>query len=160
MSAARVTLRPESGDGDLEASYRIFRSTREEEFARAPWTDGQRDAFFRMQFDAQHTQYLAGYPDATFDLMLVDDVIAGRLYVDRRAKEIRIVDIALLPEFRARGIGSQLIRELIGEADRDGKVLSIHVEIHNPARRLYERLGFLLAEDKGMYLFMERPPRT
>jgi ribosomal protein S18 acetylase RimI-like enzyme len=65
----------------------------------------------------------------------------------------------LLPAFRARGLGSQLLRDLLDEADRDAKITSIHVEVHNPARRLYERLGFVVAEDKGMYLFMERPPR-
>jgi ribosomal protein S18 acetylase RimI-like enzyme len=39
-----------------------------------------------------------------------------------------------------------------------GKVVSIHVEIYNPARRLYDRLGFVqVGEDKGIYIEMEVP---
>ena len=48
----------------------------------------------------------------------------------------------------------------IAEADADGKSVTIHVERMNPALRLYERLGFSVAEDKGVYLFLERPPAT
>jgi hypothetical protein len=38
--------------------------------------------------------------------------------------------------------------------------VTIHVEWLNPALRLYARLGFAVAEDKGVYLFLERPPAT
>jgi ribosomal protein S18 acetylase RimI-like enzyme len=74
--------------------------------------------------------------------------------VDRWDKEIRIMDIALLPEHRGVGIGTGLLRELQEEARAAGKSLSIHVEKFNPALRLYERLGFQPQEDKGVYLLM------
>ena len=85
---------------------------------------------------------------------------AGRLYVARWEDEIRIVDIALLPEFRGRGLGSALLADLMAEADAAGKPLSIHVETNNPARSLYDRLGFEVAEDRGVYLLMRRPPAS
>ena len=125
-----------------------------------PWDDTQKDSFLRMQFEAQDHWYREQMPDASFDVVLVDGAPAGRLYVDRRDDEIRIVDIALLPEHRSRGIGTSLLGELLREADAAGKSVTIHVERLNPALRLYERLGFSVAEDKGIYLFLERRPRA
>jgi ribosomal protein S18 acetylase RimI-like enzyme len=77
------------------------------------------------------------------------------LYVARWEREIRIMDIALLPEDRGAGIGTKLLRELQEEARAAGKSLTIHVERFNPALGLYERLGFQQIEDKGVYLLME-----
>ena len=83
---------------------------------------------------------------------------AGRLYVARWEDEIRIVDIALLPEHRGNGLGTSLLQELIEEADAAGKPLSIHVEQNNPARPLYARLGFEEAGEFGVYVLMRRAP--
>lgn len=93
-------------------------------------------------------------------MIAVDGVPAGRLYVHRGDAEIRIVDIALLPEHRGGGIGTALLEELLAEADTSGKSVTIHVERQNRALRFYERLGFSVAEDKGVYLFLERQPAT
>jgi ribosomal protein S18 acetylase RimI-like enzyme len=111
-----------------------------------------------MQFDAQDAWWHENYAEATFDVILADGEPAGRLYVHRGRSEIRIVDIALVPEHRGNGIGTRLLEELLAEGDAGGKSLTIHVERMNPALRLYERLGFSVAEDKGVYLFLERPP--
>ena len=124
-----------------------------------PWDDAQKDAFLRMQFDAQDAWYREHYAEASFEVIKADGEPAGRLYVNRGRSEIRIVDIALLPEHRGDGIGTSLLRDLLAEADAVGKRVTIHVERLNPALRLYERLGFALAEDKGVYLFLERPAR-
>ena len=79
----------------------------------------------------------------------------GRLYVARWEKEIRIVDITVLPEFRGSGIGTELLRDLQDEARTAGKSLTIHVERFNRALELYQRLGFKQVEDKGVYLLLE-----
>jgi ribosomal protein S18 acetylase RimI-like enzyme len=68
------------------------------------------------------------------------------------------MDIALAPAYRGRGIGTQLLRDLMAEADASGRKLSIHVEVNNPARALYDRLGFRPAGEHGVYVLMERPP--
>jgi ribosomal protein S18 acetylase RimI-like enzyme len=123
-----------------------------------PWDDAQKDAFLRQQFNAQDTWWRENYAEASFDVILVDGEPAGRLYVHRGRSEIRIVDIALLPEHRGNGVGTRLLEELLAEGDADAKSVTIHVERMNPALRLYERLGFSVAEDKGVYLFLERAP--
>ena len=151
---AVLTLRPVSAD-DLPFLCAVYASTREQELTAVAWDAAQKAAFLDMQFRAQHTYYLAHYPDAAFDVILINHQPAGRLYIDRATSEIRIVDIALLPEWCNRGIGSALINVLQGEAAAAGKPLRIHVERFNPALKLYERLGFHSIADRGVYLFME-----
>jgi ribosomal protein S18 acetylase RimI-like enzyme len=148
---AAVALRP-AGPGDLPFLSALYASTREDELAVVPWSPAEKAAFLRQQFDAQHHHYQTYYASASFDVVLVDGVAAGRVYVHRDAEEVRVIDIALLPAFRNRGIGSWLLRRLQQEAA--DRCLSIHVERMNPALSLYRRLGFVVAEDKGVYLFM------
>jgi len=151
-----VTLRPIT-EADHPFLFRLYASTREEELAPVPWTAEQKEAFLRQQFGAQHTWWQEHYTGARFDLVLVDGVPAGRLYVDVWEREIRIVDIALVPEHRGGGIGTMLLRRVFAEGDAAGKPVSIHVEVFNPARRLYERLGFAEKGQHGdVYILMER----
>jgi ribosomal protein S18 acetylase RimI-like enzyme len=88
-------------------------------------------------------------------VILVSDQPAGRLYVHRGGDEVRIVDIAMLPAWRNRGVGTHLIGALQAEAALARKPLRIHVERMNPALALYQRLGFREIEDRGVYLFLE-----
>jgi ribosomal protein S18 acetylase RimI-like enzyme len=151
---AAITLRPIC-DGDQPFLVARYASTREQELAAVPWDAAQKTAFLRMQFDAQHTHYQEHFAGASFDIIVVNGQPAGRLYVARGADEIRVVDIALLPAYCNRGIGTRLLRQLQSEAHAAGTAVRIHVERFNPALRLYERLGFRQLEDKGVYLFME-----
>ncbi len=143
------------GDADLGLLYRIYASTRTEELAPLDWDEAQKQAFLRMQFDAQHAHYLQHFPEAAFDVVEQGGAPVGRLYVDRRDDEIRIVDIALLPEHRKRGIGRGLLEALLEEATDSGKPVRIHVEMQNPALNLYRRLGFSDVAENGVYLLME-----
>lgn len=153
-----VSLRPIEPE-DMPFLLRLYRSTREDELAMVvDWTDEQKDWFILMQFNAQHSWYQEHYVGASFDVILVDGVPAGRLYVHRREREIRLVDISFLPEFRNRGLGTSLLRELFAEAEAAGKPLTIHVEKYNPAMRLYQRLGFSRIDETGPYDLMEWKP--
>jgi ribosomal protein S18 acetylase RimI-like enzyme len=152
-----ITLRPITVD-DEAFLYQVYASTRQEEMALVPWNEAQKAAFLSMQFRAQRQDYQTNYPDAAFQVILRDGVPAGRLYVDRREREIAVIDISLLPEHRGAGIGSRLLRELLAEASRLGQPVTIHVEKFNPALRLYQRLGFSPIADTGIYLQMERLP--
>jgi ribosomal protein S18 acetylase RimI-like enzyme len=111
-----------------------------------------------MQFQAQHVYYQEHYAQAAFDVIEQDGEAIGRLYVDRRPDEIRIVDIALLPSHRRQGIGSAFLRDLLDEGARAGLPVSIHVERFNPALSLYERLGFQHVSDHGVYYLMQWSP--
>jgi len=145
---------------DKEFLYALYASTRAMEMAMTGWSDEEKESFLRMQFHAQTTDYARNYTDAQFDLILCDGEPAGRLYLDRRQDEIRIVDIALMPEFRNRGIGSDLLADVMSEAEGRGKAVTIHVEINNPAMALYNRLGFMPVSENGVYLLMEWKPKV
>src|SRR5688500_2223647 len=138
----------------------LYASTRAEELAVTGWSAEETAAFCRQQYDAQSAHYRENYPGASLQVIEREGELLGRLYVARWENEIRIMDIALLPQFRGSGIGTQLLRDLQDEARGAAKSLTIHVERFNPALRLYERLGFQQAEDKGVYLLMswESPP--
>jgi len=151
-------LRPVAA-GDRAFLVELYASVREPELAHVPWDDATRRAFVEQQFAAQDVHYREHYPGATLDVIEVDGEPAGRLYVHRGPRDIRIMDIALAPPFRRRGIGTALLDALIAEAQASGRTLSIHVEADNPARRLYERLGFARAGEHGVYLLLERAPR-
>ena len=154
----RITLRPIAPD-DMELLLRIYRSTREEELAMVlDWTEETKAAFVRQQFEAQHAWYRDHYEGAQFDVILVDGAPAGRLYVHRRAGEIRLVDITLLPDFREDGLGTSILHDLLAEGREVGKPVTIHVEVYNPAMRLYERLGFVPVEERGPYRLMKWSP--
>lgn len=154
-----VTLRPFT-EADLPFLRAVYASTRTDEMRLTGWDAAQIDAFLTMQFTAQHRYYTENYTHARFDVIEQDGVGVGRLYVADWETTIRIIDIALLPDFRGRGIGTRLITDLFARADQRGVTVSIHVEPNNPARRLYERLGFQLVEIvNAFYLLMERPPQ-
>ena len=154
----RLSLR-EAGADDRELLFRVFASTRDEELAAVGWGAEQIESFLRMQFEAQDRFYRENYEGATFAVVECEGESVGRLYLARWPEEVRIMDVALLPEFRRRGIGTALLRSVIEEAEREGKRVSIHVEHNNPARWLYARLGFHEVEDRGVYLFMVREPQ-
>ena len=132
----------------------VYASTRAEELLVTNWSDQEKALFCRHQFDAQTAHYTANYSGVSFEIIERGGVPVGRLYVARWEKEIRIVDITLLPEHRGAGIGTKLLKELQEEAKGAGKKLSIHVERLNPAMLLYQRLGFQQVEDKGVYLLL------
>ncbi len=155
-AATKITLRS-ARPADEAFLYQVYAGTRQEELALVDWDEERREAFLRQQFTAQHRWYYEQYTDTTFDVVLADGAPIGRLYVARWPDEIRIVDIALLPEHRRRGIGSALLAQLLNGADRSGLRTTIHVERFNPARRLYDRLGFVPVAETAPYLFMERP---
>lgn len=136
----------------------VYGATRWEELAPTEWTDAQKHAFLDQQFAAQDVHYTNNYDNATYSVIVVDGFPAGRLYVARWPDEIRIIDIALLPAARGKGVGTSLLRALIDEAAAAGKKVSIHVEGENPAIGLYERLGFTRVEERGPYYLMELQP--
>lgn len=156
--ATGLELRPATAD-NREFLLAVYSSTRADELSLVPWTEPQKAAFVASQFDAQDAYYRQIYPNAEFLVVMKDDVRVGRLYLAHLDDEIRIIDIALLPEHRGGGIGSRLLADVITEADAIGLAVRLHVEPWNPAKRLYERLGFRSIAEQGFYLLMERAPR-
>jgi ribosomal protein S18 acetylase RimI-like enzyme len=155
--ASGISLRPAAAADEIFL-FEVYASTRADEMALLPWSDEQKRAFVLAQFNAQQQHYLHTYPDATHDIVLSQNRATGHLHVARLEEEIRIVDLALHPTDRNRGIGSDLLRKLISEASQAGKRLTVYVESFNRALRLFERLGFSRGEQQGIHILMQRRP--
>lgn len=144
---------------DLAFVYDLYAHVRAPELAAVPWTEADKARFLEQQAQLQHRHYTDNYPGA--DLLLIEDASGpiGRIYVFRSRAEIRLMDIALLPQWRGKGVGSRLLAELLDEARATDCCVTLHVEPHNPAQRLYARLGFRLVEQRGVYDFLrwEKP---
>jgi ribosomal protein S18 acetylase RimI-like enzyme len=157
MRSSQVTLRPATSDDEMFLEE-LYGDTRAAELTLVDWSDAQKREFVHMQFTAQSRCYRENYPDAEFRIIEVDGQPAGRLYVEPRVDDIRIMDVSLLPAFRGQGIGTALLTEVLNQAGQSGKSASIHVETFNPASRLYERLGFRQCATNGMYHLMKWSP--
>ncbi len=151
MMAADFALRPATA-ADAGFLLAVYASTRLDELAPTGWDAAQTAAFLRQQFEAQDRHYRQHFPRARFDVVQLSCLDVGRLYVDRAQDEIRVLDVALLPPARSRGVGRALLSRLLDEASASGADVTLHVERHNPARRLYERLGFV--EDGGDEIYL------
>ncbi len=150
-------IRPANED-DTRLLFEVYASTRTEELDPVPWTTEQKLQFLAFQFQSQDAHYRELFPEATFSVIEVDGAGAGRLYVNRTAERIHVIDIALLPSARGKGIGARILNGLFDEATAKQLPVTISVEKFNPAKRLYERLGFRMIEDGEVYQRMEWRP--
>jgi ribosomal protein S18 acetylase RimI-like enzyme len=138
----RVTLRA-STPADDDFLTRVFASTRAAELAQLASAPELLATFVASQSSLQRRAYAARYPSATFMIVELDGIPAGRLFVARGETELRLVDIALLDGFRGAGIGERLVRGVLTQAAAERLEVRLEVDLANPALRLYERLGFV-----------------
>ncbi len=150
----RLRLRPAT-DSDDELFRNIYASTREDELAVTGWTALQKEQFLAQQFAAQDHAYRNHYPGAEFWVIQADELDAGRLYLHQRQRELWIMDLALLPRYRNQGNGTRVLQAVLEAASKAGLTAGIHVEVFNPAQRLYQRLGFKETSRSGIYIRME-----
>lgn len=152
-----ISYRPMT-DADLPFVAALYASTRAEELAALGWPDAVRAAFLDQQHRAQHLHYRAHYPDAEWLIVEQAGAAIGRLYLGGDAADLRLIDISLLPEARGAGIGGAILEDVIADARGAGRMVSLHVEPGNPARRLYARLGFAEVAESQTAIRMERRP--
>lgn len=155
---ASITLRAACAD-DQDFLFALYASTRRDEMAAWGWPAAQQEIFLRMQYHALQQRYAAAGDRSEPRIILCEDAPIGQIIIIRSADEIRLADIALLPEHQGSGIGSTLIGDLLEEAARAALPVRLHVARDNRAAQLYERLGFEVCEDLGSHFKMEwRPP--
>jgi len=148
-----LSLRP-SESADKTFLETVYAETRRSELAIFNWSLEQENAFFKMQFSLQNKAYEMQFPDADYTVVELKKMPIGCLIVER-AGEIKLVNIALLPEFRSRGIGTFLLRQLQDEAKAAGKPLILHVlKTNERAINLYQRHGFAIDGSDELHLAM------
>lgn len=141
--------------------FDLYASTRRAELQAWGWDELMQQQFLQMQWTAQQRSYAMQYPAADHSLILYRNLQAGRLLVAHSDEEIVLVDISLLPEFQNRGIGAFLIRQLQEKAAASARPLRLSVLSTNPARRLYDRTGFVQTAENELHIRMEwRAPKV
>lgn len=134
-TAAPPSLRPAT-----EADVPFLLALREQTMTRHQAASGlqpsseEREQRVRFRYDCAH-------------IIEHEGKAAGLFKVARDGLDWQLVQIQLAPELQGRGVGEALIRQLIAEAREAGASLSLNVLHENPARRLYERLGFVVVGD-------------
>lgn len=134
----------------------LFASTRPQELAAFGDNEIQKRAFVMMQFSALSRSYSSAHSR----LITTGGTPVGRIVVDERRDELRLVDIALMPQFRNTGIGTVVVKGLMDEAAAKHLCVRLHVFKYSDAVRFYHRLGFQSMEDDGSYLRMEWQPNN
>jgi GNAT superfamily N-acetyltransferase len=137
----------------------VYAASRADEMALVDWDESQKMAFLRSQFEAQAASYHARFPDAEYSVILYKGNPVGRFWIGRTPEQIRLLDIAILPEFQNQGVGAVLLKSLLAESEAAGVPLRHMVfKMNTAALRFYERFGFSPIEDVGAYIHMERQP--
>jgi ribosomal protein S18 acetylase RimI-like enzyme len=123
-----------------------------------------------MQYAARQTHFQAHWPRAVQRVIeWRGGIEAGRapggqpvgaLWADEGSQGIHVLDIAVLPAWRGQGIGTRCLQDLMAVAARRHLPVTLQVAHDNPARRLYERLGFVAAgaDDGDSLPMICRPP--
>jgi GNAT superfamily N-acetyltransferase len=138
----------------------LYASVRAAEIGALEWPESVVEAFLRLQYDARSADYRRRCPDAVQELLLVEGEPAGRLWVDRSGEAWRVLDVALLPAWRGLGFGAHCLALLLDEAHAAGMPVELQVAVGNPARRLYERFGFVVTAGDDVYLSMIFSPAS
>lgn len=156
-AAFGIAYRPMTDD-DLPFVACLFASTRAEEVAATGWPPETQRAFLDQQHRAQHQHYRNVYPGAEWLIIERGAEAIGRLYLDESNTQMLLMDISLLPGERGAGLGGAILADVLALAAAKSKPVSLHVEKFNPARRLYQRFGFAVVQDQGVYDLMEWRP--
>lgn len=156
-TAPSIELRPAT-QADQPFLLLLYLSTRGAQFRLHGCDPNTEALLLELQFKAQQTDYRLQHPEAEITIIVEQDRPIGRLCVDYRMSEVRVVDLSLLPEYRGRGIGRGLLRGLQAHGQRLDLPVRLRVLLGNPAQRLCQRCDFVMQGLDGLYAAMEWHP--
>ena len=134
---------------DMDFLYALHVATMKE-YVDKTW--GWEDAF-------QGSIFQKNYVPAKTKVITLDGQDIGMLSVEEREADIFVSTIKIHPDFQGKGIGTGIIRNIIAEGIQKGKRVRLRVLKVNPAKRLYDRLGFSVVEETTThYIMLTSPP--
>jgi ribosomal protein S18 acetylase RimI-like enzyme len=135
-------------DADFDFLYRLHAATMRDHIARVwGWDDAWQERFFAAHFDPTHSR-----------IVVVDGEDVGVIAVEWSATDAFLANIEILPEYQGQGLGAALVNGIITQAEARNLPVRLHVLKMNPARRLYERLGFVVTGETETHFLMVKSP--
>ena len=154
-----MQLKPDPLDGQSVADYELRQATADDlEFIRAVKFSGLRpyvEELWGWDDGDQEQRFLAGFVPEQQQVIRYRDEDIGVLHVEDREGSLSLVGIYINSNNRSKGIGAAVIRDVLARAGRIGKPVTLQVLRPNPARRLYERLGFVVTDETETHFTME-----
>jgi ribosomal protein S18 acetylase RimI-like enzyme len=153
----RVSLRSVTEPDDDAFLEELYFSRREDLYGLFADPEQTR-ALLLIQQRAQAIGYKKEFPNATYEVITFDGQRAGRIVIDRSGGTMAIIDIALLPLFRNRGIGSLILDSILDECQRGKRQCRLSVAKTSQAIRLYLRKGFCTENEMETHFVMKWIP--
>jgi ribosomal protein S18 acetylase RimI-like enzyme len=142
----RVRLRPATAhDKELLASLqeRCYREVVVAQFGG--WDEKLQRGFFEKKWDP-----------ARFEIATVQGADVGAVSVQRHPDHVFLAEVLIDPAFQNQGLGTELVKQVLEDATKDGLPVRLQVLRKNRAHRLYERLGFVQTGQTDTHILMER----
>ena len=147
-----------AGPDDMGFLLDTFAITREHDLGLQGIDPGLREALVDMQFKAQQGHYTQAYPGCKPWVIEQSGRKLGQmwLFLDSRPDDpgLRLMDLAVLPAYRHQGVATACLQALLRLTEHLGWPMHLHVLANNPIRHWYERMGFALTHEAGLYLGM------
>ena len=90
------------------------------------------------------------------EIILLNQVVVGMVQIVKKHKEIYLANLLVSPNFQNLGIGSLVLKKLIKQAETLQMPVTLQVLKKNPAKRLYERFGFMVIQKTSTHYIMKR----
>jgi ribosomal protein S18 acetylase RimI-like enzyme len=133
----------------------LFATSRSGGFESAQLSEEGLTQLLDMQYEAQRRHYSVHYPEARSWLLVEDGEPVGRLIEVPATDHLLLIDLAVAPSARRRGLATWMIGELTQKARADGVPLRCHVDPNNDAWQMYVRLGFTVIGSEGGSMVLE-----
>ena len=138
-----VRMRPAT-QNDFDFLYALHVATMKDYVDQTwGWNDAFQEMRFRETFDPEDTR-----------IITLDGRDIGMVATQARDADVFLALIEIQPEHQRQGIGAAIIQEIIATGIRMKKPVFLHVLRANPARSLYERLGFSVVAETPTHLHM------
>jgi GNAT superfamily N-acetyltransferase len=115
-------------------------------------------AALNLDMARQHEAFASQWRLAKVRVIVVAGADVGWLQTTTADDAIFLSQLYLAKSFQTQGIGSYVVQHLIDKATVDRKAITLGVVKINPARRLYERLGFRVTHEDQHKVYMRREP--
>lgn len=134
-----------------------------------PYTDADHDNYIKCQMDAFEKYILEFFGNCDMAIMenhleqlkpnllkiVVKNQVVGYVYYKDEDAKIVVDVFTLLPEYRNIGLGSLILQDFIKKADELNKPIYLDTFKSNPAKKFYEKNGFVVVGENYSHFILK-----